>query len=81
MKQEAKKWLARMLFLGVVATGTLVAGPQIAAARDCPYPSPGTCPPLAGGPSVGTCPDACRDLGWTDGGTCTPVGCCVCFMH
>jgi len=79
MKPEAKQWLARVVFVALVAIGTLVAGPRIAAARDCPYPSAGTCPPLA--TEDGSCAAACVTLGWVDGGRCTPsTGCCVCFM-
>ena len=82
MKQEARKWLARGVFVALVALGTLIAGPELAMARECPYPSAGTCPPLVGWGSPGpgkTCPNACADLGWTDGGSCV-VGCCVCYM-
>jgi hypothetical protein len=79
MRQEARKWLARSAFVALVAIGTLIAGPRIAAARDCPYPSAGTCPPLEGGPNE-SCGLACKSLGWVDGGSCLPNHCCVCFM-
>jgi hypothetical protein len=59
MRQEARKWLARSAFVALVAIGTLIAGPRIAAARDCPFPSAGTCPPLTPGPT-GTCFSACQ---------------------
>ena len=76
MKQEAKRWLARSLFVALVAAGTLIAGPRIAAARECGYPSAGTCPPLSD--QDGSCAKACKDIGWPDGGSC--VGdCCTCF--
>jgi hypothetical protein len=86
MNREAKKWLARVAFVALVAIGTLIAGPRIAAARDCAYPSAGTCPPLwgSGAPDqqqpADFCPNACAALGWIDGGTCLPNHCCVCFM-
>ena len=77
MKSEAKRWPARVLFVALVAVGTLVMGPRMAAARDCPFPSAGTCPPLTPGPT-GTCYSACQGLGYESGGQCH-VGCCVCF--
>lgn len=80
MKMETKRWLARILFVALVATGTLVLGPRIAAARDCVYPSAGTCPPLTPWPDTGpgSCYQACQLAGWPNGGSC--VGsCCVCF--
>jgi len=82
MKQEARKWLARSAFVALVAIGTLLAGPRIAAARECAYPSAGTCPPLTPLPDTGagSCYKACQDLGWPDGGLCLPNHCCVCFM-
>jgi hypothetical protein len=75
MNREAKKWLARVAFVALVAIGTLMAGPRIAAARDCPFPTAGTCPPLA---DDGSCDQACQSLGYEFGGQCH-VGCCVCF--
>lgn len=60
----------------MVAVGTLVVGPRIAAARDCPFPSAGTCPPLAN--VDGSCAQACKDIGYEFGGQCH-TGCCVCF--
>lgn len=80
MKTETKRWLARILFVTLVAAGTLVVGPHIAAARDCPFPSAGTCPPLVPGDKSipGTCGYACVQAGYPDGGQCH-VGCCVCF--
>ena len=77
MKAEAKQWLARSLFVALVAIGTLVAGPRVAVARECGYPTAGTCPPLADG-YLGTCYRACQDIGF-DGGTCI-VSCCRCFL-
>ncbi len=77
MKQEATKWFARGVFVALVAALTLVVGPHLAAARECPYPSAGTCPPLA---NDGSCDFACLALNW-EGGSCTPPGCCVCWMH
>ena len=77
MKAEAKRWLARSVFVALVAIGTLVAGPSVAVANDCGYPTAGTCPPLEG-KYGGTCYYACQDIGF-DGGTC--VGsCCRCFL-
>ena len=80
MTQETTRWLARTLFVALVAVGTLVAGPRIAVAQDCPYPSAGTCPPLAPWPDRGdgSCYKACQDIGWPDGGSCLG-SCCVCF--
>jgi len=76
MKQEARKWFARGAFVAVVAAVTLVVGPHLAAARECPYPSAGTCPPL----DNAMCEVACKAENW-EGGSCTPPGCCVCWMH
>jgi len=82
MKAEARKWLARAAFVALVAAGTLVAGARLNAAVPCPDPSPGTCPPLLYGQGEGSCYEACRLMGWLDGGQCPPAGsgCCVCFM-
>lgn len=77
MKLETKRWLARSAFVALVAVGTLIAGPRIAAARDCSYPTAGTCPPLESG-YLGTCWWACKDIGF-EGGTC--IGsCCRCML-
>ena len=76
MKLETKPWLARILFVALVAAGTLVVGPRVATAAGCVYPSAGTCPPLSD--SDGSCYSACQAIGWRNGGDC--VGsCCVCF--
>lgn len=80
MKQETKRWLTRVLFVALVAAGTLIAAPRIAVARDCPFPSAGTCPPLSN--SDNSCRNACVQLGYPSGGECPPSGgpgCCVCF--
>ena len=77
MKAEAKRWLARGTFVALVAIGTLVAGPRPAVAQDCTRPwDAGSCPPLA--TEDGSCAQACRDIGFPDGGTCV-VSCCACF--
>jgi hypothetical protein len=81
-KQDDELWLARTAFATMVAGVMLAVGPQYAAAIDCPEPNAGTCPPLegSGSPKTGdSCPLACDELGWHDGGSC--VGpCCTCFM-
>jgi hypothetical protein len=82
MRTRTMKWLARTAFATMVAGVMLAVGPQYAAAIDCPEPNAGTCPPLegSGSPKTGdSCPLACDELGWHDGGSC--VGpCCTCFM-
>jgi hypothetical protein len=80
MNRRVMTWLARGAFVALVALGTLIAAPQFAPARDCPDPSPGTCPPLTTGTGPGSCYQACLDLGWPDGGDCMGNGCCVCRM-
>ncbi len=80
MKRTVMTWLARSAFVALVALGTLIAAPRFAVARDCPYPTAGTCPPLTLGTGLGSCNRACQDLGWPDGGDCLPTGCCVCRM-
>jgi hypothetical protein len=80
MNRSMMKWLARGAFATMVAGAMLVAGPRDLAAYDCPEPNAGTCPPLTPYPGPNSCDQACKDLGWQDGGTC--VGpCCTCFMR
>ena len=80
MKPAAKRWLARSVFVALVAIGTLVAGPRVAVA-ECGYPSAGMCPPLESTTRPiyqSSCWLACQDIGF-DGGTCV-VSCCRCFL-
>lgn len=80
METTIRRWLARLAFAVLVAMAMLVLGPRHTAARACPDPSPGTCPPLWDGPAhvVGTCSYWCVQMGYSDGGGCIS-GCCVCF--
>ena len=80
MKPEVKRWLARSAFVTLVAIGTLVARPRVAVARECGYPTAGTCPPLDSNPpiTVSSCYLACKDIGFY-GGTCIVSG-CRCFL-
>lgn len=82
MTSTMKKWLVRGAMVAVAAAGAIVASAPDVAAFDCPEPSAGTCPPLSGSgpPGNGSCPDACDDLGWHDGGSCIG-GCCTCVMR
>lgn len=84
MKQETKRWLARIVFVALVALGTLAAGPRYAAAQaGCPDFSVGTCPPLTPYPDMGpgSCWKACQDSLNASGGYCQQAsGCCLCVF-
>lgn len=74
----ALRWFGRGLFVAVVATLMSLAGPEVAVANDCDYDRPTsgpyTCPPL----DDQECFAACHMSGYF-GGSCLPMGCCVCY--
>ncbi len=72
------RWIWRSVFVALVATVMVFAGPKFVAAQGCPPPVGGTCPPLSN-TQAPFCSEACILLDWPDGGLCMGT-CCTCFM-